>query len=220
MLKPKKIEDVFLSVEPSIVTVIKKLGETKARAAVVYLLADALEFFNATETMSDTQAATTVDLIIEEYPYMKLDDIKLCFKNAMKMKYGKIYNRIDGQVIMSWLKEYNKERCTIADNQSWNEHKANISDNSKMLAIGFYYDEYRADLELRVAEGDKDAIKALELSNHMSASLLKRKFEKQKKDLDEYYKKIECEKCNNILEYETSRSERSPRNKEENTRTI
>ena len=220
MLKPKKIEDVFLSVEPSIATVIKKLGETKARAAVVYLLADALEFFNASETISDTQVATTADLIIEEYPYMKLDDLKLCFKNAMKMKYSKIYNRIDGQVIMSWLKEYNKERCTIADNQSWNEHKANISDDSKVLTIGFYYDEYRADLELRAAEGDEDAIKALELSNGMSASLLERKFAKQKKYLDEFYKNRECEKGNNILEHEASRSEKSSRNKEEDTRTI
>ena len=56
--------------------------------------------------MSATQVATTVDLIIEEYPYMKTDDFKLCFKNAMKMKYGENYNRIDGSIIMGWLREY------------------------------------------------------------------------------------------------------------------
>ena len=65
--------------------------------------------------MSATQVATTVDLIIEEYPYMKTDDFKLCFKNAMKMKYGENYNRIDGSIIMGWLREYNKERCAVAD---------------------------------------------------------------------------------------------------------
>ena len=108
MLRPKTIEDVFLSSEPAIGTITRILGETKSRAAVVFLLADALEFFNATETMSDVQVAITVDLIMEEYPYLKMDDLKLCFKNAMKMKYGRIYNRIDGQVIMSWLREYNK----------------------------------------------------------------------------------------------------------------
>lgn len=119
-------------------TIIKNLGETKARAAVVYLLADALEFFNAAETMSDVQVAMTVDLIIEEYAYMKLDDIKLCFKNAMKMKYGKIYNRIDGQVIMSWFKEYNKERCSTADNQSYNEHKAHNAEEAKPTKFQFH----------------------------------------------------------------------------------
>ena len=80
MLRPKTIEDVFLSSEPAIGTITKILGETKSRAAVVFLLADALEFFNATETMSDVQVAITVDLIMEEYPYFKMDDLNLCFK--------------------------------------------------------------------------------------------------------------------------------------------
>ena len=127
-LCPKKVEDVFQSDEPSIGTIIRKFGEPQARAVLVILIADALEFFNVGNPMSATQVATTVDLIIEEYPYMKTDDFKLCFKNAMKMKYGNIYNRIDGQVIMSWLREYNKERCAVADNQSWNFHKENLSE--------------------------------------------------------------------------------------------
>lgn len=82
--------------------------------------------------MSATQVATTVDLIIEEYPYMKTDDFKLCFKNAMKMKYGENYNRIDGSIIMGWLREYNKERCAVADNQSWNTHKAKLSGETSL----------------------------------------------------------------------------------------
>ena len=185
-LNPRRIEDVFLSHEPLIGTIIKNLGETKARAAVVYLLADALEFFNAADTMSDVQVAMTVDLIIEEYAYMKLDDIKLCFKNAMKMKYGKIYNRIDGQVIMSWFKEYNKERCSTADNQSYNEHKAHNAEEAKPTN-GLFYEEYRAELESRAKDGDEEAIKALELSNSISEMLCQRKFVKQKENLDKFY---------------------------------
>ena len=94
------------------------------------------------------QVATTVDLIIEEYPYMKTDDFKLCFKNAMKMKYGENYNRIDGSIIMGWLREYNKERCAVADNQSWNTHKAKLSGETSFTS-GLSYEEYRnANLEL------------------------------------------------------------------------
>ena len=70
-LCPKKVEDVFQSDEPSIGTIIRKFGEPQARAVLVILIADALEFFNVSNTMSATQVATTVDLIIEEYPYMK-----------------------------------------------------------------------------------------------------------------------------------------------------
>ena len=152
-LCPKKVEDVFQSDEPSIGTIIRKFGEPQARAVLVILIADALEFFNVGNPMSATQVATTVDLIIEEYPYMKTDDFKLCFKNAMKMKYGENYNRIDGSIIMGWLREYNKERCAVADNQSWNTHKAKLSGETNFTS-GLSYEEYRNELKLRVGQGD------------------------------------------------------------------
>lgn len=173
---------MFASSEPAIGTIIRVFGEPQARAVLVILIADALEFFNVSNPMSAKQVAMTVDLIIEEYPYLKTDDFKLCFKNAMKMKYGENFNRIDGSVIMRWLREYNKERCAIADNQSWNTHKANLSDESKSTD-GLFYDEYRIELERRVNEGDEEAAKALNLSNEI-AYYLKSKNEKQDSEGD------------------------------------
>ena len=154
-LCPKKVEDVFQSDEPSIGTIIRKFGEPQARAV----------------------------LVIEEYPYMKTDDFKLCFKNAMKMKYGNIYNRIDGQVIMSWLREYNKERCAVADNQSWNFHKENLSEEVSYTS-GLSYEEYRNELKLRVEQGDEEAAKALSLSNEIISYLNKRENGKQEAEGD------------------------------------
>lgn len=187
-LRPKRVEDVFLSNEPAIGTIIRKFGEAQARAVLVILIADALEFFNVGNTMTDTQVAMTVDLIIEEYPYMKTDDFKLCFKNAMKMKYGESYNRIDGQIIMSWLRAYNKERCCVADTQSWNAHKACLSEEQKSVS-GMFYEEYRCELEERAAGGDEAAINAIKLSDELSQELNRRKFEIQRKYLEEFYKK-------------------------------
>lgn len=135
--------------------------------------------------MTATQVAITVNLIIEEYPYMKTDDFKLCFKNAMKMKYGENYNRIDGSIIMGWLCEYNKERCAIADNQSWNKHKAYLSEEAKPTN-GLFYEDYRNDIEHRAKEGDKAAINALNLSNKIYSYVEESKYKKQKLILEEF----------------------------------
>ena len=169
-LHPKRIEDVFSSNEPSIISIKSIHGETVARATVSYLLSEALEFFNVKETMSDVQVAITVDLILEEYPYMQTDDLKLCFKNAMKLKYGQIYNRIDGQIVMSWLRAYDIERAEKADIDSYNKHKEIISKEEN----GLYYDEYLAELEIRAAQGAEEAIKALEFSVMVKKMLCKR----------------------------------------------
>ena len=184
-LCPKKVEDVFQSDEPSIGTIIRKFGEPQARAVLVILIADALEFFNVSNTMSATQVATTVDLIIEEYPYMKTDDFKLCFKNAMKMKYGENYNRIDGSIIMGWLREYNKERCAIADSQSWNEHKSHMADEQR-TTNGMFYEEYREELKKRALSGDKSAINALRMSDELIAELNRKRYEGLEKKPSEF----------------------------------
>ena len=73
---------------PALSRLRRERGESTARAVLVLIVNDMLDFFNA--DMNDRQVATTVDLILEEYPYMQADDITLCFRRAMKGKYGKL----------------------------------------------------------------------------------------------------------------------------------
>lgn len=102
------------------------------------------------------------------------------------MKYGRLYNRIDGQIIMGWLREYNKERCAVADNQSWNDHKANLAIESK-TTNGLFYDEYIQILEERAKSGDVNAKQALEISGWFNREMEKRKLEQKKSELDNFY---------------------------------
>ena len=88
----------------------------------------------------------------------------------MKLKYGQIYNRIDGQIIMSWLKSYDVERAEKADIDSYNKHKEIISKEEN----GLYYDEYLAELKRKAAQGDEEAIRALEMSGMVKKMLCKR----------------------------------------------
>ena len=170
---------------PALSTLRRERGEATARAVLVLIVNDMLDFFNAAADMNDRQVATTVDLILEEYPYMQADDITLCFRRAMKGKYGKLYNRIDGQIIMGWLREYNRERCTAADYQSYNQHKARLSEESRPTE-GIFYAEYRASLQRRAEAGDPEARQQLDLSDGLMAELNKRKHDKERDSLERY----------------------------------
>lgn len=170
---------------PALATVTMELGENHVRAIVVILLSEVVDFFNASNTMNDSQVAVTTDLIIEEYPYFKIDDLKLAFRNAMKGRYGEIYNRLDGSVIMGWLKQYNRERSTRADSLSFNEHKQQTEEESS----GLYYDDYRKMLQEKAAGGDREAQKALKRSNDTLAFMKKKSLDKQRRQLEEYERK-------------------------------
>lgn len=170
---PRTVDDVFRSGLPALAAISREQGEAKARALLVLLVKDMLDFFNLTETMADRQVAVTVDLIIEEYPYMQADDIALCFRNAMKGKYGKLYNRIDGQVIMGWLREYNRERCTQAEQASYNEAQAHKSELAQPTQ-GMFYNEYRALLERKAADGDTEAARLLARTDRLAREIRKR----------------------------------------------
>ena len=78
-------------------------------------------FFNVGKMINDTQAAQTADLIIDEYYFLKPDDFKLCFTRAKKGYYGKVFDRIDGQVIFEWLNQYTNDRMTTACDTSIQE---------------------------------------------------------------------------------------------------
>lgn len=123
-LRPKTEYDVFESPTCSVAVIVKEFGENHMRSFMVKILNDLLDFFSVGKTMGAVQVAQTADLIIEEYYFLKPDDFKLCFSRAKKGIYGKVYDRIDGQVIFDWLNTYEKGRGSIAENDSINASSA------------------------------------------------------------------------------------------------
>ena len=80
--------------------------------------------------MNDVQMAQTADLILDEFYYLNIEDFKLCFNMAKSGKFGKVYDRIDGQVIMDWLSTYLNMRIETV--VSGNEQKhASIKSQEK-----------------------------------------------------------------------------------------
>ena len=65
--------------------------------------------------MNENQLAQTINLLVEDFYYLNIEDFKLCFNNAKKGRYGKIYDRIDGMIIYEWVRMYAEDRVKAAE---------------------------------------------------------------------------------------------------------
>jgi len=130
-LKPKSYVDVFNSPTCTIGKYYREDGETKARAVICLMILDLTECFNIGKPMSAVQVARLADLILEKYSILKIDDFKLCFNEVISGKYGTIYDRIDVNVVLTWISTYLNERLNVAEGLSQQEHEKTCSRGEK-----------------------------------------------------------------------------------------
>jgi hypothetical protein len=95
--------------------------------SVKRLLTNAIDqlqtYFSLERIMTPYQVEMTTELIEETFYYFSPEDFRKCFRGAMSGKYGKIYNRLDGAVIMEWLRAYDIERTEIIVREQMERNK-------------------------------------------------------------------------------------------------
>ena len=145
-LNPKNLEDIIISKRKGISGIVKDLGRDRGELYVKALLTEAIidlsEFFNVQNNFSERQVVSTVNIIREKYYYFKPDDFKLCFKEAMKGTYGKVYNRLDGSLIMEWLESYETERVSFFEGKS--DHQAYRDKEVRDLTVSSKDNEFHS----------------------------------------------------------------------------
>lgn len=102
----------------------RNVGEIKTRALVIYAISDLSEFLNVNGTMNAMQIGQTAQFILDDYSWLTIDDMKLCFNLAKKGAFGQVYGRLDGQVILAWFRQYETQRVKAADEVSYQEHQS------------------------------------------------------------------------------------------------
>jgi hypothetical protein len=80
-------------------------------------------YFSLERVMTPYQIQMTVEIIEENFYYFSPEDFRKCFRGAMSGKYGKVYNRLDGAVIMEWLRAYDIERTEIIVQEQMQKQK-------------------------------------------------------------------------------------------------
>jgi len=121
-LAPATHTDVFRSETPALSVVKKEIGEQTAATYVTAMLADIEQFYNVKQSLSSVQLRMLAEMIINNFYYFKIADLKLFAERFKLGLYGKVYDRIDGGVIMEALNQYSDERMNEAE--AYNQKKA------------------------------------------------------------------------------------------------
>ena len=148
---------------PTLAKIKNNASEADARAILYIAICELCDFFNVGKNMNDVQVAKTVDLIIERFWHLKIEEIKYCFQRAMCRE--RLFDRLDGNIIIGWLREYDDERTEEAMRQSDHEASALANGMPSTCPGAITYGEYIKYLKARAEAGDTDA-RALLAATH------------------------------------------------------
>lgn len=107
---PLTVSDAIKSKAPPLALVKKEQGQGIVYSFLIDIITDVVDYFNVGKSMGAMQIAQTAELVFQEYYFLRPDDFKLCFNNAKKGLYGKLFDRLDGGIIMEWLTTYSEQR--------------------------------------------------------------------------------------------------------------
>jgi len=97
------------STEPKICELMQTNGLKATVAELVLYIHDLISYYNIDNTLRADQVTNLAIQLIEEYENYRMVDFAICFNNAKKSKYGKVFNRLDGAVIMEFMRQYEEE---------------------------------------------------------------------------------------------------------------
>lgn len=110
---------------PALSELKKNKGEQTALGVLVALMDECQQYFNLQQPMNAQQLMLTAELIMEEYYYLRIEELRVCFRMAMKGEFGPVYNRIDGQVFFEWIVKYMPKRQLITDRMKQEQQSNN-----------------------------------------------------------------------------------------------
>lgn len=97
-------------------------NEEITRDEISLLLIETNKFFSVKNGLNEDIVYDITDLILAEYKNFTMYDIGLCFKMAKLGRFGKVYERLDGGIIMDWVYQYAKQRDKAIIRNAEDEH--------------------------------------------------------------------------------------------------
>lgn len=102
---------------------IAKHSHNAAIEIICHGLSMLLGFLGLNKIMSPEQIVKTAEFLLEDYPDIPIDALKLFFRNVAKGRYGEMYGSIDGQKILVWFSQFYNEYLNTLIDEKMNEHE-------------------------------------------------------------------------------------------------
>jgi len=99
----------------------RREDEQMLRRQLIEAIAWLVEQFNLQQTLTRTQAQALVEIIMDDYRHLRVQDVMIAFRRAVKGEYKPAYNRLDTATILGWLTAYSKERMREIEARNYNE---------------------------------------------------------------------------------------------------
>lgn len=124
----RSISQVIQSNLPSIAKIRRQDPEV-AQSVVVEFITDFVEFLNVGKIMNASQISQTSIYLLQYFPHLNLADLRHFFDRMKLGHYGKFYDSVDGQLILSKMDEYNQERMDEFERVRLQQHRDEVKNN-------------------------------------------------------------------------------------------
>lgn len=109
----RDIARAFTGNAPSLSIVAKAFGKSARDSWLDVQLTELAVFSGCKDKLNDYQIQGLIDIIAEEYGYLKVTELMYFFRQFKAGVYGKFYGAVDPMVITCALKDFCDERKTI-----------------------------------------------------------------------------------------------------------
>lgn len=94
----------------SLARVNKNFNREVVEALLIVWFTDLVEWFNVGKNMNAAQIKQLANFAYNGYYWMTIQEFKVFFHLAKSNHYGKLYDRLDGAIILDWLNQFERER--------------------------------------------------------------------------------------------------------------
>lgn len=129
----------------------KEVGEDQIVTVLTGLILRASSFFNITNNLSEDQAIETAYMLLDRFSTETIEDFVLMFKNAKAGKYGKLFNRLDGQIIIEWMGLYLEEKAEFREKEHQKLKSNSLTESNEITKL----------IEVKIVENQRSVIDAL-----------------------------------------------------------